>query len=171
MIRTCRRSESHMEVSRRVLPPRAPRSPAKCTESPGFADSAAGPMVGRRGSHTSQEQSHTRKLNCEDAEYLGVTMHPDAPRCTKSIFLPPSLQGRGWGRVATRDCHGSTNRQPPLNPPRQGGEVFPHPSQGAKDGAPMLGRSVAWLLVQCLVAVAASTLELRVRLLPSETRS
>jgi len=27
-------------------------------------------------------------------------------RCVAwSVMLPPSLQGRGWGRVETRDCH------------------------------------------------------------------
>jgi hypothetical protein len=56
--------------------------------------------------------------------------------------------------VGTRDGHGSTKRRPPLNPPLQGGEVFPHPSQGAKDGAPilialLLDHTVAWLLVLC----------------------
>jgi hypothetical protein len=42
-----------------------------------------------------------------------------------SVMLPPSLQGRGWGRVGTRDCHESTKR-PPSIPRCKGGRFFPY---------------------------------------------
>jgi hypothetical protein len=81
-------------------------------------------------------------------------MHADARRCTPMhevyLFNPPPFKGGvggGWGRAIVMNRR---NADPPSILPCKGGrffttlrEVFPHPSQGAKDGAPDTQHSLA----------------------------
>jgi hypothetical protein len=98
---------------------------------------------------------------------------------------PPSLPGGVWGWGGTRDCHESTKRQPPLNPPLQGGEVFPLRCSVYVAAFTVLRclvasamLHVAWLLVLCYTSKdgysffkgigASSVVAGRARLLPCQ---